>query len=313
MEPYQPGKIPVLMVHGLLSSPLTWAPMFNDLRADPVLRERYQFWFYLYPSGNPYLATAADLRVALDKLRHDLDPQGQDPALGQMVCVGHSMGGLVSHLLTADSRDDFWRLVSDKPFADVRGRPEVRDELERVFYFDRQPAVRRVVFLGTPHHGSKLSPTLPARLVVQLVRLPMGLADAARELAKDDPDGPGAKLKRLPTSVDLLAPGAAALELLAARPRPEGVHFHSIVGVAPPSTSVFGLTLVSGDRGEKTDGVVPYTSAHLDAAESELVVAADHFHIHHHPRAVLEVRRILLEHLRDLRYGDIQPVSAKAP
>src|SRR5262249_17201240 len=34
LEPYQPGKIPVLMVHGLLSSPLTWAPLFNDLRAD---------------------------------------------------------------------------------------------------------------------------------------------------------------------------------------------------------------------------------------------------------------------------------------
>ena len=45
MEPYQPGKIPVLLVHGLLSSPETWATLYNDLRADPVLRERYQFWF----------------------------------------------------------------------------------------------------------------------------------------------------------------------------------------------------------------------------------------------------------------------------
>src|SRR5262249_17473114 len=52
-EPYQPGKIPVLMIHGLLSSPLTWMPLFNDLRADPVLREHFQFWFYLYPTGNP--------------------------------------------------------------------------------------------------------------------------------------------------------------------------------------------------------------------------------------------------------------------
>jgi len=39
-EPYQAGKIPVVMVHGLLSSPLTWLAMFNDLRADPQLRER---------------------------------------------------------------------------------------------------------------------------------------------------------------------------------------------------------------------------------------------------------------------------------
>src|SRR5439155_5246449 len=55
-EPYEAGKIPVVLTHGLLSSPLTWTRMYNDLRADPVLRERYQFWFFLYPTGNPYLA-----------------------------------------------------------------------------------------------------------------------------------------------------------------------------------------------------------------------------------------------------------------
>src|SRR5262249_43983976 len=57
-EPYQPGKIPVVMVHGLLSSPLTWTPLFNDLRADPELRKHFQFWFYVYPPGNPSGVTA---------------------------------------------------------------------------------------------------------------------------------------------------------------------------------------------------------------------------------------------------------------
>ena len=38
LEPYQPGKIPVLMVHGLWSSPITWMEMFNDLRGDPEIR-----------------------------------------------------------------------------------------------------------------------------------------------------------------------------------------------------------------------------------------------------------------------------------
>src|SRR5262249_54837839 len=88
-EPYEPGKIPVLMVHGLCSSPLTWAPLFNDLRADPALRDRFQFWFYLYPTGSPYLVTAADLRHSLERLRQDLDPGRKDPALDQMVFVGH--------------------------------------------------------------------------------------------------------------------------------------------------------------------------------------------------------------------------------
>src|SRR5207247_9954751 len=89
-EPYQAGKIPVVMVHGLLSSPLTWTPLFNELRADPELRKHFQFWFYLYPTVNPYVATAADLRHTLAHLRADLDPQRQDAALDQMVFVGHS-------------------------------------------------------------------------------------------------------------------------------------------------------------------------------------------------------------------------------
>src|SRR5262249_41380754 len=107
-EPYQPGKIPVVLVHGLLSSPLTWAPLFNDLRADPRIRERFQFWVYFYPTGNPYLATAADLRKNLARLRADFDPEHKDAALDRMVFVGHSMGGLVSKLMTTDSGDDFW-------------------------------------------------------------------------------------------------------------------------------------------------------------------------------------------------------------
>ena len=58
VEPYNPQKIPVLMVHGLWSSPLTWMEMFNDLRNYPEIRERYQFWFYLYPTGQPFWLSA---------------------------------------------------------------------------------------------------------------------------------------------------------------------------------------------------------------------------------------------------------------
>ena len=62
LEPYQPGKIPVLMVHGLWSSPITWMEMFNDLRGDPELERNYQFWFYLYPTGQPFWRSATQLR-----------------------------------------------------------------------------------------------------------------------------------------------------------------------------------------------------------------------------------------------------------
>jgi hypothetical protein len=293
-EPYQPGKIPVLMVHGLLSSPLTWTPMFNDLRADPELRKHYQFWFYLYPTGNPYLESAADLRQELARLRSELDPQHRDTALDQMVFVGHSMGGLVSKLLTVDSSNDFWRQLSAEPFEQVKAPPKVREEIQRVFFFREEPCIKRVVFLGTPHHGSNLSPSPLGQLGARLVQLPRNMVWAARDLVKENPglktEGGMGSLSsgRLPTSIDLLAPGAPALEVLAARPTPAGVHYHSIIGVA------YGKVPDGGD------GIVPYASAHLDHVDSELVVPADHTHVHNHPRAVLEVRRILEEHLQQV-------------
>jgi pimeloyl-ACP methyl ester carboxylesterase len=296
-EPYQPGKVPVVMVHGLLSSPISWAPLFNELRADPRLRQRYQFWFYLYPTGNPYLATAADLRDTLGQLRHDLDPGGHDAALDNMVLVGHSMGGLIARLLTTDSGDDFWHLVSNHPLDSLKAQPETARELRRVFYFRKQPYVRRVVFLATPHHGSGLSPSLPGRLASRLVHLPQSLQAAAEDLTRENPQAwDDLQHGLLPTSVDLLAPGAPALQLLADRPLPADVHFHSIIAVLPPTTP--GLTLLqpAGTEDKRTDGVVPYVSAHLDGVESELVVPSNHLQLHHHPLVALEIRRILLEH-----------------
>jgi pimeloyl-ACP methyl ester carboxylesterase len=301
-EPYQPGKIPVLLVHGLLSSPVTWAPLFNDLRADPELNARYQFWFYRYPTGDPYLATAADLRQSLERLRQTLDPDGKDPALGRMVVVGHSMGGLIGKLVSQDSGEDFWHLVSMQPFDQLKAEQSTRDELRPVFFFRRESCVQRVVFIGTPHHGSKLAPSLPARLLVRLVRLPQKLNLAAADLMREDPelwkDKGG---KGVPTSIDLLSPSSPALELLAARTAPTGVVYHSIIGRQ------------SGEGMDGGDGIVPYASAHIDGVASELVVPASHCVVHHHPRAVLEVCRILREHARSANRLDPEVVPVAAP
>jgi pimeloyl-ACP methyl ester carboxylesterase len=295
-EPYQPGKIPVIMIHGLLSSPLTWAPLFNDLRADPELRKHFQFWFYLYPTGPGYLQAAADLRRDLAQLRTELDPHGTDASFEQMVLVGHSMGGLVSRLMTVDSRDDFWHLASQRPLDELKIDPPVREELRRLFYFERQPCVRRVIYIATPHRGSRLSPSAPGRLAAELAQAPQLFAKTAEELMKADPgDNTSLETGKLATSVDLLAPGSSALDLLVARPRPKDVQFHSVIGRALPGTLLREVTRPFVGN-EKSDGVVPYTSAHLDDVASEITVPADHIHVHHHPLAVREVRRILLEH-----------------
>jgi pimeloyl-ACP methyl ester carboxylesterase len=299
LEPYKPGKIPVVLIHGLLSTPLTWAPMFNDLQADATLRDRYQFWVYFYPTGNPYLVTAASLRQDLAKMRHAIDPDKKDAALDDMVLVGHSMGGLISRLLTVDGGDDFWSTASKTPLDLLRLQPDSRAELLQTYYFEKQPQVRRAIFLGTPHHGSKLSESTLGRLASRFAGLPMKLAATTRDLMKENPDLATYFIQHpLPTSVDLLDPEAAALQLIANRPRPEAIRYHSVIGVSKRDTMLVER-LFGGGYCQPSDGVVPYASAHIDSAASELVVPADHFHVHHHPLAILEVRRILLEHLRE--------------
>jgi pimeloyl-ACP methyl ester carboxylesterase len=308
LAPYQPGKIPVVLVHGLLSSPLTWAPVMNDLQADPTLRERYQFWYYYYPTGAPYLSTAAELRRELAQLRQEVDPEHEDAALDNMVFVGHSMGGLISRLMTIDSGDDFWNVVSQDPFDKLQLPDDAREELRQTFFFQRQSCVTRCIFIGTPHHGSKLSPSPLGRLAVHLVKMPNELMKFHTDIVKDNPSlGKVLRDRALPTSVDLLAPDAPALVKMSARPRSPRVHYHSIIGdISTASTKV--ERWLASDSNDPGDGVVPCKSAHLDVpsiAESEITVTADHFHVHHHPAAIQEVRRILMEHYQEYtRYKD---------
>ena len=120
VEPFDPHKIPVLMVHGLWSSPMTWMEMFNDLLAYPEIRSNYQFWFYLYPTGEPFWVSANQMRSELVKVRQTFDPQGDNRVFDQMVLVGHSMGGLVSMMQTIDSGNDFWQIVSEHPFDELQ-------------------------------------------------------------------------------------------------------------------------------------------------------------------------------------------------
>jgi pimeloyl-ACP methyl ester carboxylesterase len=299
LSPYQPGKIPVVLVHGLLSSPLTWAPVINDLQADPVLRERYQFWYYYYPTAAPYLSTAAQLRRELEQLRNEVDPKHQDPALDNMVFVGHSMGGLIANLMTIDSGDDFWKIVSkDEPFDKLNLPADARAELEQTFFFKSEPCVKRVIFIATPHRGSKLSPSPLGRLAVSLAQMPSELKTIHSDLIKENPGLAKVLRERaLPTSIDLLKPGAPALKLMAHRPRPNNVHYHTIYGDIKAATTKLEFWLIGGS--EDGDGVVPVSSALIDSADSTVKVCADHFHVHHHPLAIQEVRRILMEHYQD--------------
>lgn len=294
VQPYEPGKIPVLMVHGLWSSPMTWMEMFNDLRSQREIRDRYQFWFYLYPTAQPFWLSASQLRRDLQRVRETLDPTHQEPSLDQMVLIGHSMGGLISHLQSIQSGDDVWRLVSNEPFQQIKADPKAKRRLEDVFFFQPNPSIRRVVMIGTPHRGSDFANPTTEWILGKLMTPIKRIAETQEELYKDNPGAfPASSLLSIDTSINSLAPNGAIFPVMLASRRPPWVKYHSIVGVLPKNS---WLGKISADG----DGVVPRESAHFDGAESEITVAADHSAVHCHPAAVLEVRRILLDHLAEL-------------
>jgi hypothetical protein len=294
IQPYDPNKIPVVMVHGLWSSPTTWMEMFNDLRAAPELQSRYQFWFYLYPTGQPFWLSASQMRDDLKKVRGTLDPQGRTPALDHMVLVGHSMGGLVSRMQAVDSGDAFWKIVSDQPFEQVKADEEQRQRLEELFFFKANPSISRIITIGTPHRGSKFSNGATRWLGSKLIHLPEKIVDSAQLVyANNQNVFRNAEVLQVSTSIDSLAPGSPVLPVLLQTSHQQGVKLHNILGVIQQE-SIFGSIRIHGD------GVVEYESGHMDNALSELVVNADHLSVHRHPKSILEVRRILLEHLNEL-------------
>ncbi len=297
LESYDAGKIPVLMVHGLWSSPVTWMEMFNDLRASRDIRDAYQFWFYLYPSGQPFWISAAQLRRDLKHIREVLDPRHRSAAMDQIVLVGHSMGGLVSKLQTVSSGDVFWKTVSERPFNQLRATDEVRRELAETLFFEPNPSVRRVITIATPHRGSEFSNSATRWLGHKLIALPNLLAKANGRLRRENPNYfRDDNLLDITTSIDSLAADSPIFPVVLESPKAPWVHYHNIVGKIDPS-GWFGKISNEGD------GVVDLSSARLQYIESEIVVPADHLNVHRHPRSVLEVRRILREHLNGLRAG----------
>lgn len=295
LEPFDPARIPVLMVHGLWSSPVTWMPMFNDLRSFQEIRKNYQFWFYQYPTGQPFWASSTQLREDLARLRSQLDPDHLYPALDHTVLVGHSMGGLVSRMQTIDSTDQFWNILSEKPFEEVQGDPETLSNLKQAAFFKPNKDIRRVVTIGTPHRGSEYANDTTRWLSRQFITLPSMMVAMGQQLVSMNPGVfRNTELLTSSTSIDSLSPDSPVFPALLRAPRNPNVIFHNIVGMVP-TRRWFKTEEPTGD------GVVEYESAHMDDVASEVTVACEHQHIHRDPKAILEVRRILLEHLEGVR------------
>ncbi|PYJ15273.1 MAG: hypothetical protein DME96_13970 [Verrucomicrobia bacterium] len=284
LQQFDSARTPVIFVHGLQETGASWAPMIDSLRDDPGIRQHYQFWFFSYPSGYPYPYTAALLRQDLDGIKRAF------PDHKRVVLIGHSMGGMIGRLMITDAGDKIWRDFFATPPAKTPLAKDTRKLLEESLVFDHRPDVERVIFISTPHRGSKLASGWIGRIGAALVRTPQlftSIYASTKPLLIADPAA--RPLDRMPNSVDTLEPNDRFVEAVNKLPITPGIPYHSIMGDRG-----------RGDTPNSSDGVVPYWSSHLAGAQSELIVDSDHG-AQYNPQAIREVDRILKLNLADSR------------
>lgn len=103
MQPFDPNRRVIIMLHGLASSPEAWINVANDIMGDEALRQRYQVWQVYYPTNAPLAYNHAAIRSALTATFQHFDPSGATAASRDIVVVGHSMGGVLGRLLVSSS------------------------------------------------------------------------------------------------------------------------------------------------------------------------------------------------------------------
>lgn len=289
VEPYQRGKIPIVFIHGLWSDPVTWVDMVNDLNAQGDIYRDFQFWFFRYPTGRGILESAAELRESLAVAREVFDPAHEDPAMEQIVLVGHSMGGLVAKLQVTHSHDILWRSAASRELDAVRTTPAMRERLRRTFFFEPSPLVTRVIFIGTPHRGSASTRRVASRIASRLVRISESEEAQYRQLMDNNRDIFAEYLwERWPTSIDLLEPSNPMLQAFGRLPIDSRVRRHTVIG-----------TFTIDFRGDPSDGVVSLSSARQTGVRSELLIPVRHSKLHQHALSSRHLIGILREHALD--------------
>jgi pimeloyl-ACP methyl ester carboxylesterase len=278
LQPYDPDRIPVVLVHGLLATTQMWVNPVNDLEMDPELRERYQYWVFGYPTGDPIAYSGLKLREALanvDKLY---------PNHKGYVVIAHSLGGVVAQMQVVTLGPENWERIVGQPAKEIFQKLQPNDLVYRALVFKANPRIKRVVFICTPHRGSDLAISPIAEFGMRLITLPANIAGAIKtQVGSELAQVRG--LQDRPNVATGLSPHSPALRTM------------ETVRVQPPFHSIIGNRGLPGPLIDSSDGIVPYWSSHMNRALSECIVPGPHGLVNY-PQNIAEMKRILHLHLK---------------
>ncbi|MBE8608693.1 alpha/beta hydrolase [Psychrobacter sp. FME2] len=361
LEPYDPNKRVLIMLHGLASSPATWVNLTNDILNDDKLRDNYQVWQIFYPTNLPILENRYQIQQLINSTYEQTDPKGQNRASKNSVIISHSMGAIIARMMLSDENlvDDLDRLDDQNVLSDSEKR-KIRDALKASFGEDQLkerfelkalPQVDTAVFLSAPFRGTDYADRWFTRALRRIVYLPVGLVKTVTDnLATIATQG---DLAQNPLGALYLQNGASQLsdkssfiQLTKDITINDRVTYHSIIanndaditkGLAqmqPAGAKVDLSQAVEEDTKDETvgtssqsdssklsaqplvaavtvnedisqalterlsDGIVPYTSAHLDGAASETIISGGHS-IQTNPQTILTLRQILHKQLQE--------------
>lgn len=291
MQPYDPNRRVIIMLHGLASSPEAWINVANEVLGDETLRKNYQIWQVYYPTNAPLAFNQHAIRQAIQDTLHNFDAQGKNRASKDVVLIGHSMGGVLARLLISESGDSFWSPIVETYGLEGERKEQARKKLQDYVWFKPMLEASRAVFIAAPHRGTPFAENRFSRWAAGIIKLPVTMLGRITEIAQllvDPSSASGEALTRPLNSISNLSDQDPFVRLAADLPISNQVPYHSIIGNDTPDLS---LELSS-------DGVVPYKSSHLAGAQSEKVIKSWHS-VQETPEAIVEVRRILHTHLHD--------------
>lgn len=342
LEPYDPNKRVLVMIHGLASSPATWVNLTNDIFNDDQLRDNYQVWQIFYPTNLPILENRYQIQKLLTATYAQTDPSGQNRASKNSVIISHSMGAIITRMMLSDDNlanklskledQDLLTNANKREIAKSLTQAFSGDELSRRFKLQTLPQVDTAVFLSAPFQGTDYADRWFTRALRRIIYLPLSVVKTVTDnLATIATQG---ELANNPLGALYLQNGASQLsnkssfiQLTKDITINKRITFHSIIanndsditkGLAQmqPNGAKIDLSKAAATDNEDikdeplvaavtvnedisqalterlSDGIVPYTSAHLEGAATETVISGGHS-IQSNPQTILTLKRIL--------------------